>query len=387
MANSIGKTFTNKEDAYDDYSDNDSEISMDKMSWFRWMLYLTTLNWEDVLMIFTEKIELIDWDHIALEFAEPVGHILTVLFFLIRYFQDNVIKPNYSRMYSKGIEIIFDFKKSNTLKKYGLLEQIDSIKSQSLLPQDRTLYYKLLRIADTIVNFINIILVILNIYICYKFFFGYFKSYSLFYVNDISNKTNHVEKKLLSSLKHDFNQTLDELEQNEKQRKENGVFKRLYRFIFKNDKKKKPEVITGKDYYFELTKWAPTKFITHIFMSFSPLILVILFFSTATIYTLVAISLNQLIFHLLIKSYNLRIVDDSILSSATMDEYQMKAIKPRWTRKYQDISVDATHVNNPMINFSTSVINDGIFETHSLNGTLIRERYSFDKERFEKINN
>lgn len=364
--------------------DEDTDTEMDRMSWVQWFLYLTTLNWEDVLMILNEKIELIDWDQIASEIAELLGHFLTLSLYLIKYFQDNFIKPNHSRIYNKRIETIFDFNKSATLKKYKLLEKIDNIKLNGLLPHDKTIYYKFLRLSDSVVQFLNLILVISNVYTCYKFFFGYFRCYSLFYINEVSNKTTHVEKKLLSNLKHDFNDILNEQSDNQ----DNSFLTKVYNFFFENKKAKEPHVINNKDYYFELTKWVPTKFITHLFMSFSPTVLIILLFTNVTFLTFLAILINQYIFHFLIKNYNLRIIDDNILSSATMDEYQLKVTKPRWTRKYQPLSVDIDKDHsNQMVNFSKAPIRNGIFETHSLNGELIKEKYNFNEQTFERLQN
>ncbi|KAK5778804.1 hypothetical protein RI543_003728 [Arxiozyma heterogenica] len=278
----------------------------------------------DLLLFYNEKVELVDWDRKARTLAQPLGHGLTILTFIVRFLQDNLIKPNYMNIYDTyTVETLFDFTKSDTLRKYNLLPQVSiSTNSPDVLR----------RPLKTLIDNEN------------KFSPK---------ITPLSMVKNCIIK----------------------------IFNRKYRA------KNSTDSLSDKDYYYEIRKWVPTKFITNLFMTFSPISLIFICLSPVSFSTLFAILINQYLFQLILNKYQNRNKVDTILFSAVLDEYYMKRVKPVVSKKYQDVQIDATPNGSGFIKFYpfSVVRNNDIFKTHTLTGDLIRERYNKNINEFEEI--
>ena len=66
--------------------ENDEEfIDFDNMNYFKWIYHLIKMSPSDLLLFYNEKAELVDWDGKARTLAQPLGHGLTILTFIIRF--------------------------------------------------------------------------------------------------------------------------------------------------------------------------------------------------------------------------------------------------------------------------------------------------------------
>lgn len=376
--------------------DDDDFIDLDNMNWFKWTYHVVTMPPSDLMILFHEKLALIDWDAKAKTVAQPLGHILTFTTFLIRFLQDNLIKPNYLNIYDEyRFETMFDFTKSKTLKQYNLFPsgenhlQNDNKKSQNHFyirmknyNTNSNLFYTVLRYTDYLFNIALLAIIITNLFITYRFIFGHYKKYSLFYTLKVSHETPDIVRKPLDILNEDNDEILSH----------GSLFTMIKHFIFKRNSNKTDyatdaKTLNEKDYYFEMKKWIPSAFITHLFMTFSPICLMFLLFSSVSFSTGIVIVIHQVIFQVILTKYHHRIVDDNILFSATLEEYYMKAIKPIVTKRYQDVKIDATTQGRGFVEFypSTTSKQNNIFTSHFLNGDILREKYNQSRQEFEEV--
>ena len=116
-----------------------------KIGWFRYITSLVTSSPYDIYLTLNEHIELIDWDSKALSIAWPTGNILTLLFFGIRFLQDNVIKPNYYKI-NRNTDG-FDFSKSQLLKQHEYFSKFQSAASDGSF-QTEDWYFHTLRYLE-----------------------------------------------------------------------------------------------------------------------------------------------------------------------------------------------------------------------------------------------
>lgn len=381
--------------------ENDEEfIDFDNMNYFKWIYHLIKMSPSDLLLFYNEKAELVDWDGKARTLAQPLGHGLTILTFIIRFLQDNLIKPNYMNIYdTHTVETLFDFTKSDTLRKYNLLPQVSSInndynmnhsdKSGNQLyiklekyKSNNNWYYNSLKYLDYFLFLLLIFIVIINIFISIYFLLGHYRYYSLFYTPKVSTNSPDVFRRPLKTLidnENKFSPKITPLSM-----AKNCIIKI---FNGKHRAKNSTDSLSDKDYYYEIRKWVPTKFITNLFMTFSPISLIFICLSPVSFSTLFAILINQYLFQLILNKYQNRNKVDMILFSAVLDEYYMKRVKPVVSKKYQDVQLDAIPNGSGFIKFYpfSVVRNNDIFKTHTLTGDLIRERYNKNTNEFEEI--
>lgn len=378
--------------------EEDAFIDLDNMNGFKWIFHVLTMPPSDLLLYYNEKLELIDWDNKSKTLAQPLGHSLTLLTFLMRFLQDDLIKPNYMNIYDNyRLETMFDFTKSDTLRKYNLLPQEVDLNSSfndigssdgkfyikmKNYKTNTNWYYTTLKFLDYLFYSLLLCLLISNFIVSYRFLFGYYKYYSLFYTLKTSNETPDISKKSLDSLNEEDDETLSH----------SSLFTMIEHFIFKKkskdeDDKSYAKSLNDKDYYFEVKKWIPSKFITNLFMTFSPMCLAFLFLSNVSFSTIFAIVIHQSIFQIILNNYHNRIVDENILFSATFEEYYMKVIKPIYSKKNQDVMIDATPQGHGFVEFypSSSSKNNHIFTSHTLTGDTLREKYNTEKQEFEEL--
>lgn len=170
-------------EAYDD-SEVVGEERESKSAWMkRWYQLLTSPL--DLQLVINEKLEMINWDAYAKSLAKPLGNFLTILFFIIRLLQDNLIKPNYYKLNVKSGA--FDLSKSNKLKEFDYLWEISSsFQNSNQFYAFQSWYFVTLRFLNNLFRFTIFILLSLNLYVSCKFMFGYFKTYNLFHLKKSS---------------------------------------------------------------------------------------------------------------------------------------------------------------------------------------------------------
>lgn len=356
------------------------ELDDEEMSagWFKSLTSSLIISPSDLYMDLNESIELIDWDDKSKTIAKSLGNSLTFLFFTIRLLQDNLIKPNYHKIYYQSDS--FDLSKSDTLKKYDYLIQFsDENVKKSLSANDW--YFYILGFLDKAFTITIIILSILNIYCTYQFLWGYFKTYSIFYLTQRPDSIN-ITTRSIKDLNAEYFENAA-----------NGSLWSRIKYIL-HERKEENDTIDSKEeedsIYYQLDKWVPSKFITSLFCTFSPTCILFLFCSEVSFSTAIAVILHQYIFHYIIMNkYKYRIIDETILASATLVEVDAKYSKPRLSKKVQDVQIDATSSGKDFIaRFYPAVtsVKTHTFQTHSMTGETITETYNTKTKQFENEN-
>ena len=383
--------------------ENDEEfIDFDNMNWFTWIYHLIKMSPSDLLLFYNEKLELIDWDKKTRTVAQPLGNGLTILTYVIRFIQDNLIKPNYINIYDAyTVETLFDFTKSDTLRKYNLLPQASDVNNDyNIKNSDKTgnqfyikldkhksnnnWYYNSLKCLDYCLFSLLVFIVIINIIISVQFLSGYYRYYSLLYTSKVPTDSPDILRKPSEALINNDNKSLS------KRTPLNIVKTCIIKMLNRKGRiKKSTDSKSDEDYYYEIRKWDPTKFITNLFMTFSPIPLIFVLLSTVSFSTLLAILIHQYLFQLILDKYQNRIRADTVLFSAILEEYYIKSVKPMVSKKYQDAQIDATPNGHDFIAFYPSAVfkKNDIFKTHTFTGELIRERYNIHTKEFEKFEN
>lgn len=343
-----------------------------KIGWFRYITSLVTSSPYDIYLTLNEHIELIDWDSKALSIAWPTGNILTLLFFGIRFLQDNVIKPNYYKI-NRNTDG-FDFSKSQLLKQHEYFSKFQSAASDGSF-QTEDWYFHTLRYLERLSRGLIAILILTNLVITYKFLFGYFRVYSFFSLEQRPDSKN-VTKRSLHDLGYRYVEDVSK----------SSLLSMIKYVLFQRKKHQQEEL--KDEYYYELRKWCPTKFATSLFTAFSPTCVVFLFFTEASFKGLLALLIHQYLFHYLIfDRYNGRIQDEICIAKAVMAEVDEKIIKPKNSVKSQDAMVDATPYGNEFVRFfpSYTTTRSHIFQTHTLTGDLITEKFNPRTQLFEDV--
>lgn len=319
-------------------------------------------------MIINEKIAVIDWDSKATKWAKPLGHFLTFLFYLVRLLQDNLIKPNNYKFTSK--EDAFDLSKSQKLAEYDYLSRYASPSD----PRQRAaeaFYLKLLSGLSKILDSSLILLLLINLFLTYKFFWGCFKTYSLFNVKERPS-SNNVTKHSLSGLNDSYYENIY-----------NGSLWLFLKLLFTNKANKEAE---GEEFYYTITKWAPSKFITNLFVCFCPTCLSFLLLVDISFKAAFATIIHQVILsHIVIDRFQNRINDDSIINMAVMAEFERKSLKPLTSKRFQDVQIDATPHGRNFVQFypAVSAPKSHTFKLHSLSGDTVTQTYNPQTQEFE----
>ncbi|SSD60408.1 uncharacterized protein SCODWIG_02169 [Saccharomycodes ludwigii] len=355
-----------------------------------------------------------DWDKKLPNTAIFIGNVFTFTYYGIRLLQDYLIKPNYFKLSSRDY---FDFSRSDTLRKYDYFQRfMDSPDSQNHFAHNNLptfinsindhWHYRYLKALNTFLNFLTFLLILINFMTTFKFLFASTKEYSIFYFKRAPN-SSHVVKKSLVDLSYQY---LDN---------ESGFTpwnmltyllpSRFTQAPYKEDDFEDENSPSGlgatsknkqeKKYYYQLYKWSPSPFTTSLFTSFNPIVVVFLFFSDTSFLSFIAIVLNQYLFYeLLIVKYESRIEDELVLSSALLEEtnikYRDNVIHPVYQDAMVNTNLDGTdnfiasfkpfnHLNGEK--FITKKKINNIVTTHALSGDLIYEKFNKNAGDFEKL--
>lgn len=352
-------------------NEDELDISNEKTSYLQDAISMLTNSPSDWYMVLNERIALIDWDNKARKWAQLLGHLLTFLFYAIRLLQDNLIKPNNYKFTSK--KDAFDLSKSDKLKEYEFLSRY----ATSLEDRPRsaeTLYLDLLSGLSKVLDSSIILLIFFNLCLTYRFFWGCFRTYYLFNVKERPPSEN-VTKHSLSGLNDGYLENIY-----------NGsLWSMLKVFFSKNINEEEPG---DEGFYYTLAKWAPSNFITNIFISFCPSCLIFLMLTDVSFRTALVVVIHQLVLcFTVLHRFQSRIKDDSIINKATMAEFEEKVVKPLTCKKFQDVQVDATPYGNGFVRFlpATSCSRSHIFKSHTLNGDAVTERFNTRTQEFEDM--
>ncbi|CAI4057540.1 hypothetical protein SKDZ_04G1520 [Saccharomyces kudriavzevii ZP591] len=358
-------------EVYDD-SDLSNEEDHSKLAWVKkWYQLITSPL--DLQLVITEKLEMIDWDAHAESLAKPLGNFLIVLFFLMRLLQDNLIKPNYFKLNVKSDA--FDLSKSNKLKEFDYLLEISSnLQNGNQFDAFQSLYFVTLRFMDNLFRISIFMLLSLNLYLTWKFIFGYFKTYNLFHLKNEFNSAS-LTKHNLSDLNKEYYEDIYK----------QSLWSLLSHF-FRGSRDNAPHIDQEDDeIFYQLKKWSPSKFITSLFVSFSPTAIIFLSFSEVSFTTAISLFLHQcLLDYIIIKRFRASLEDDLILSSAALQEYEDKHIIARTS---QQGSMDSVSSSRGTDRSGPHTRTPRIFTTHSLHGEEIKEAYNYKKREFEVLSN
>ncbi|CCK68241.1 Nur1p KNAG_0A05780 [Huiozyma naganishii CBS 8797] len=370
--------------------------NIDELGWFKWVWYITTkLTISDIVLMIQERVELVDWDEKADSIAKPLGICLITLTYSIRFLQDNLIRPNSIALYGSGTNHagdaeVFDLSKSKKLREMDYLPQfptsIPNLGSHQQIEQKW--YFRLLRSLDKVTTGISVVCICLNLFVSYKFLFGHFRLYSLFYSVDRPSGSPNIVILSLDELNDDgaWGITLENT---------HWSFWTICRYLLfrwrSRIRRKQARLDDGgdgttKDYYYQLRKWTPSRFMTTLFIYYPPTCLVFLCLMEASFSMLGAIVVHQFLFKMIIGRYLVRITDDSILSKSLMDEYIQKAINPLTNKQMQDAQTGATFYDEfGDVKFfpATTSSKRNIFQSHDIGGELIKQSYDKSEGSFK----
>ncbi|CDO95661.1 unnamed protein product [Kluyveromyces dobzhanskii CBS 2104] len=345
---------------------NDNSFSNDdeKLGRFASFMAMFSLPYDWYLSI-NEEIAVIDWDNKSSTVAWPLGNILTFLFFIIRLLQDNVIAPNLNKL--NHSDDAFDFSKSKNLQKYDYFHQYQESGSTG-----ENLYYKMLRQLHRLFYVLTLVLLITNITIAYRYLFAHFQTYSIFYWKTIPRSKNVTKKSL-----HDLNHTYVEDAQRD------SLWGMIKYLLFN---KSSDDDVSNNSHYYELRKWAPSKFLTALFISFSPVAFAFLWMTDVSFKTLIPIIIHQyVLWFTIVERYEQKLKNDQILSMSNIAELNSKVIQPKMNVLKQDAMVDATPYNDGIVYFypAYTTTRSHVFLTHTLDGKLLKEKYNPSTDSFE----
>ncbi|SCV05080.1 LANO_0G18030g1_1 [Lachancea nothofagi CBS 11611] len=349
----------------------DEKEEVNESRWRRLVSLLTSSPFDLFLMI-NEHFESVDWDSKATSVARPTGNVLTMALYVTRLCQDNLIKPNVHNIGKK--HDAFDLSKSKALKDFEFWSQIPKA---GIAITHLDWYWELLRVLKIFLRASLIGLVIMNLFVTYKFLLGRYQTYSLFYCKSRPRSKN-VIKRSLSDLSIRYMEDVSR-----------SSLWAMITFIFLRKRANTERQFQGKTYY-QLQKWTPGKFYAALFSTFSPICFIFLMATDVTFKTAIPVLIHQyLSFLVIFERYESRLDDEACLSMANQAEIHEKVIKPKTAIRTQDAMVDATqHGGRSAVFFpSFTTTRSHIFQTHTLTGDVVTERYNPATEFFEDVEN
>lgn len=338
-------------------------------SWIRRTLLILTTGPSDWHILLNEWIQTIDWNAKARSNAQPLGHSLTFLLYIIRLLQDNLIRPESYKIASN--QDAFDLSRSGKLKEYEYLNRY-SVNRQT--NSTASFYGSFLGGVSRLFNLLTIGLLIVNLGLTYQFFWGHFRSYSLFNAKE-RPVSKHVTKRSLKNLNDEYLENIY-----------NGSLWSMLKYMFRGSLAADEKTDVDEIYY-SLEKWVPSKFTAHFFASFCPTAVFFLLMCDISFITAIPVVLHQIIMHyIVIDRYEERLVDETVLQQALMADYETKVVKPYTNKKTQDVQVDAT-TGEGYVHFwpAVSSSRSPIFKTHSVMGDTILEKFNSRTREFEDV--
>lgn len=275
----------------------------------------------DFLLEMNERRELIDWDAYSETIALPVGGVLTLLNFFIRFYQESfglgvLRRQAQHSKFNYNYDILRDSKYFN--------KEVNSSWN----------YF------NRFIKVIEVLLILINLFNTVYFLFKK-KKYTIF------NKVEQISTIGKTSCERKFSKEFN-------------------------------------DYYYQLNLWNPSKFSTYLFISFSPLNLVFLY-STSSSFSLFKnlfflLTSSVLLYLIIVKRFNILINDKQLLYKETFDEYQRKFVNPKLSIAKREAAVDATRGPYTQVAKSVDFYSPGykekLFKYHDLKGNDQIETFS-----------
>lgn len=348
-----------------------TDVDENHESRFRRFMSFISSSPYDIFLMINEHVESIDWDSKASTIAGPLGNFFTCSLYTARLLQDSLIRPNQQKLGKKRDS--FDLSRSEVFRKFEYLSQVPK---SGMVVTHLNWYWKFLTFLNVALQITVGFLIVLNLFVAYKFLMGHFQVYSLFYTK-IPPRSKNVTKRSLSDLSF---KSLEEVT--------NSSLWTMIRYMFVR-KRLIIKDIPKRKYYYQLRKWTPGKFYTALFSTFSPISVIFLLVTEVSFKTALAVIGHQyILFLVLFKRYESRLDDEACLAKAHFEEINEKVIKPKTTIKTQDAMVDATTYGGGAAFFpSFTTTRSHIFQTHAVTGDIITERYNPKTRSFEDVEN
>lgn len=269
----------------------------------------------DLLLELNEQRELVDWDAYAESMALPLGLILTVVYFFIRFWQDNGVVNEAKSHYFHYNESLLRDSKYFATSQQSLGARIVSFTSSIIIT----------------VNVTNTLLFLLKT-----------KRYTI-YNKDTIQKSSARK-----------------------------VSRSSWSFL--------PWVSDEEEVeHWELNMWNPSKFSTHLFVSFPPFNVAFLYLAQSSFTNLAFLLLTSCVLYLvIIKGYVVLIQDKQVLYQETFDEYERKYVRPKLSVAKREVAVDATHgpYDRDVIHYYSPGHTEKLFKTHDKKGRETVEIFS-----------
>lgn len=304
-----------------------------------------------------------------------VGNVLTGVFFVIRLVQDTLLAGVGA---IAGDSDAFDLSKSSWLRQDEVMMRYKDVLfrewNNGTMRTGKSSAVKF----NQLINNCCLGMLLLSMFVTYKFLYGNFKNYSLFHLKNLAGKTNikrvdvktHAEPLGNNSSVKDILIALYSI-----------LMTRGVNEDFGDDQ---AEIVDTE--YYELKKWVPSKLLLGFMVSFSPTILYFLKFTTVSFLSVVPVLLHQIVLHMIImERYEARIADDNLLTKEHIKGYEDRFVKPRETKIYQDVMLDTIDLDyGGYVKFFPSEPNK-LFKRHRINGDLVIEKYNKKNGTFDNI--
>jgi hypothetical protein len=165
----------------------------------------------------------------------------------------------------------------------------------------------------------------------------------------------------------------------------NKIVKFLRNLCFKNAYDNDEDEIES---YWELNIWNPSKFSTHLFVSFPPFNVAFLWLSPPSFTNLIYLFMTSIILYfVIIQGYITLINDKQTLYQETFDEYQRKFVRPKLSVSTREVAIDATRgpydTSNSTIQYYSPGLTEKIFKFHDFKGEESVEK--FDHGEFTPV--
>lgn len=352
----------------DEISNENDDIEGPPEGWLRKAFFYITMAPSDLQLIISEQIESIDWDSKSETIARPIGIFATVVFYVLRLMQDSVVKPAYYK--NTASKNAFDLSQSPTLQSMPYLSRYTNSTIQ-VEKRRNAMFAKI----DTAINGVLILMIVLQVRITYKFLYAEYRQYSLFDFEPKEDSPN-LTKRSLTNLSKSYLQDISK----------KGLWSMIKYFIFIKVNKEMMERELSDKYFYTLKKWAPSKFTMQLFVHFNPINICFLSLTDVSFVSFLLVLIIWTGFRIIIQDrYEIRLVDESIISAALVDQMNKKLVKNRTSKHYQNVTTDATIKGSSFAKFEPAIERNPIFETHSLDGDLVRERYNKETLQFEDV--
>lgn len=323
----------------------------------------------------------LEWDKYATT-IRVVGHILTGTFFMLRLVQDTLLA---------GVGTIaaeadaFDLSKSSWLRQDDVMMSYKDVlfrdwnngggASAGSSTRSNSSAIK----VNQLINHYCFGMLLLSMSATYKFLYGNFKSYTLFYLKNLGYRQSSSIKKI-------------DVKAQTKSLGDNSSFKELLIALYNtligqenDDFGDDQNEIVDTEYY-ELNKWVPSKLLLGVIVSFSPTVLYFLRFTSVSFLSVIPVLIHQIVLHLIIlERYETRIEDDLLLTTEFIKGYDKRYVRQQESKLYQDVMLDTIDLDNGGFVKFISTDPSKLFKRHRINGDLVIEKYNKKNDTFENV--